>query len=51
MNWKKNYRSTTRATLANLRATFKNLNFEFKDELKHAMPQFEFHCSELREFT
>ena len=27
-----------------LRLTFKNLNFEFKDELKNNMSQFEFHC-------
>ena len=59
MNWKK-LRSPTRATLTNcdihsfcelrkslkysLTPTLKNQNFEFKDELKNAMSQFEFRC-------
>ena len=59
MNWKK-MRSQTRATLTNpifqsfcelgktlkctLRPTFRNPNFESKDELKNAMFQFEFQC-------
>ena len=59
MNWKK-LRSRTRATLTipnfqffcelgkslkySLRPTFKNPNFESKDELKNAMSQFEFLC-------
>ena len=37
MNWKKT------VELANLRPTSKNFKFEFKDELKNAMSQFEFH--------
>ena len=53
-------RSPTKATLTNsnfqsfcksgkslrysLRSTFKNPNFESKNELKNAMSQFEFHC-------
>ena len=56
MNWK----IPTSATLTNpnsqsfcelreslkysLKPTFKNANFESKDELRKAMPQFEFHC-------
>ena len=59
MNWEK-LRSPTRVTLTNpnfksfcelgkslkynLRPTFKNSNFEFKNELKNAMSLFEFHC-------
>ena len=55
MSWKK-LLSPTRATLTNnnfqsfcelgksLRPTIKNPNSEFKDELKNAMSQFEFHC-------
>ena len=31
-------------TEVSLRLTFKNLNFEFKDELKNNISQFEFHC-------
>ena len=45
MNWKKTVK------LKNLRHIFKNPNFEFKDELKNAMSQFEFHFWKSREFT
>ena len=60
MNSEKKMRSQTRATLINLifqsfcelgkilkytlRPTFRNPNFESKDELKNAMFQFEFQC-------
>ena len=56
MNWKKFVKSPARATLTNpnfqfccelgknLRPTVKNSDFEFKDELKNAMFQFDFHC-------
>ena len=55
MSWKK-LLSPPRATLTNnnfqyfcelgkrLRLTIKNPNFKFKDELKNAISQFEFHC-------